>query len=1145
MKKNTNIKLKLTLAAHNQSTRFKKALMVPLLSVSLMVAMAQVSMARNVQPIELQHTQTIDNLRKFYTSPAKDLNNIIQKTGTTPQGLPVYSHVKGKTYINGKFSATRPVNIQQQPKQNVFNWLSDNGRYSRFVNDPVYTSNVQIAGTANRQAATNFKYDNLDTAVVTLRINNKIAYDFEVILWPDGSVSVPIKTLAQLVDVPVQQNHVNHNLSFTQPNTEDTVQIDYEKNSILVGTNLIEVRNPKLIYMQEGFLIENDIFVPEQIARDLLDVKTNFIQETYAFNLATDRVLKAFIQINEGADDSSSFVYEDPVNEVNTAQKQNKVFSLKQLNYRIGSSMNQTSGRTSNSNAAASAGFTATGNLFGGEYNIGASTNYGPQGMTIGGYRASLDYVRPRYELSLGATNARLSDLGGGSSIWGVRFGSVGAAGGSSIPRLIQGNGDDNSYVELYINGVLSDKALVQNGRFEFDSLKYGNEKTLHIVVEQIGEDGGRKKVYDRKFSTDAQLLAPGQKQFLVFSGIDSSAMSQQLYLFGDRFDRSYVQPVKYVSGARFRMGLSENLTMGVNVAKDFIIRQPSRLMFNNFRKLSSARAYRNGRSSSGAIVSIDMDYKPNDNFSMESEIGISSATSKVDPFFDPDGTDVGGFIAFNYRNPRYNLNGKAFSYGPDFYSPGSSSLMDKRGFELGASTRVGPVNLSGFMTRYNSNLDNYFEGGQATVMDYSLYASGKIDEYSTLRAGVRSQGAENSFYFDRDITYDVTLNRKLSSKADMTVNYARTVRKTQTPSTTQVTTSSNNTLNAQLNYDAGKLGIVRLSHEMMMLDPVDRILLGEVEHSYFTEPIYSKNLRITLDRSQQPIKGVIVSPNVGYRYGGQNKGFNFGVNLGYMFRSGRQIALNYAYNSSFGKYISGAFSFGGNRSHTLSLNFSDTLGFGVNKNMNQGPQSAFDATSGIVKGAVFADLNQNGVRDPGEDGLAGIDVNFQNLFTVTTDDKGEFIATVNEGLRKVGVDKETLPVIYTPTVADALVNVKRERVYVANLGLIVTPGSISGQVEVDKEGISNTEVIVLLLDKNGREVKYTTTDSRGGFYIGSVAPGEYTVVVDKNYMDYKGLQMAEQTGEAVTIPLVTDDFVDIEDINFTLVPKRGEVKKF
>jgi outer membrane lipoprotein-sorting protein len=151
----------------------------------------------------------------------------------------------------------------------------------------------------------------------------------------------------------------------------------------------------------------------------------------------------------------------------------------------------------------------------------------------------------------------------------------------------------------------------------------------------------------------------------------------------------------------------------------------------------------------------------------------------------------------------------------------------------------------------------------------------------------------------------------------------------------------------------------------------------------------------------------------------------------------------------------------------------------------------------------------------------------------------------VNEGLRKVGVDKNTLPVIYTPTVADALVNVKREKVYMANLGLIVTPGSITGQVIVEKEGQSSSEVIVLLLDKDGKEVKYTTTDSMGGFYIGSVAPGEYTVVVDKNYMDYKGLQMADAAGQKVIIPLVTDDFVDIEDINFTLQPKRGEVKKF
>lgn len=1150
---NKNLKLKLTIAALNQSSPAKKALIISLLSASLLLVSIVPGFASGIQPVTLDNSEAIAKLRKFYNSPVKDLNKIIKQTGKTPQGIPIFSFVSGKSYVDNEFSQTKPVNEPvKMDAMALFNWVSNDGKYSRFGNDPVYTQNVGVTrGDKTAAGGSKFDYNNIETSVVTLRINGKIAYDFEVIVWPDGTVSVPIKTLAEVLDVPVEQNHVNHNLTFTQPISEDQISIDYKNNQILAGTNLLEIKNPKLVYIEEGFLVKNDIFVPENIARDLLDVRTDFTQENYAMDLTTKRVLKALVQISEPGGESSSFVIEDPMNTITEAEKENKFLSLKKFNYNIGSSMNATSSYNNNSNnASANAGFSATGNFLGGEFNLGANINHGQQGLMINGYRASLDYIKPKYELSLGATNARLSDIATpGASIWGVRFGSVGAANGSSVvPRLIQGKANDNSYVELYVNGVQTDRQMVRNGQFEFDSIQYPKEPMVHIVVEQIGENGDKNRVYDRKFSQDADLLAPGQKQFLLFSGIDSSALGQSLSLYGDRFNSSYVQPVKFISGVKYRMGLSENLTMGVNYAKDILIRQPSKLFATTPTNISSARVYRTGRSSSGSVITLDLDYVPTQNLRISSEFGMSTATSKVDPVFDPTGTDFGGFIEADYRKKDFSLRAKAFSYGPNFYSPGAYNLIDKRGIELNSSWKVGKVNLSGGLTKYDSNLDDYFEGGRASVLDYQLYASGAIDKNSDIRAGMRSQGASNSLYYDRDTTFDITINRRLSDKANLVMNYAKNIRQTKSMNQSTVNKSSNNMFNAELTYDADKLGIIRLAHEMMMLDPVDRLIMAEVSTDYMTEPVYSKNIRLTLDRNHLPIKGFTFSPNVGYRYGGENKGLNFGANLGYIFRNGRQLMVNYAYNSSFGKYMTGALSFGGSNSHSLSFNFVDTIGFGKYKNSktNNAYNSAFDPNNGVIKGSVFLDLNQNGIKDEGENGVSDVDINFQDLFSVTTDKDGNFIAAnIPKGLRKVGIEKETLPVIYTPTIADALVNVKAQKVYVANLGVIVTPGSISGKVNVKKDKSTNSEVVVLLLNDKGKEVKYTTTDSTGGFYLESLAPGEYTLVVDRNYLDYKGLQSENKEAHKVSIPMVTDDFVDIEGIELNLIPKQGEIQKF
>lgn len=1086
--------------------------------------------------------------------PVRDLSKLIQKTNSVSTYLPVYSFVKGKSYIRENIPPEMPINANE----NSDNTSASEGQTDGLVDNnktqgpkETYANIKKYEENSNTNTTKKFEYKNISTSVVTLRINNKIAYDFEVIVWPDGSISVPIKTLAEFVDVPVEQNHVNGNISFKQPVTEDTITIDHQSNKIIAGTNVIEIKNPKLIYMKQGFIAQDDIFIPEKLAQDLLDIETGFAKESYVMQLDTGRVLKALVEISEQAKELPRSIAEDPFNSVNQAEKENKMFKIKRINYNIGSSMNQSSGYgTNDANAAANIGFSSTGNFLGGEYNIGATTYYGQNSLMLSGYRASLDYIKPSYELSLGATNARLSELAlPYSNLWGMRFGSVGAADDAgSVPRLVQGKADDNTYVELFINNVYSDKQLVQNGRFEFDSLLYPTSSMVQIKVEQVGQDGKRKIVYERKFSQDRDLLAPGQKQYLVFAGVDNSALSNNVALFGDTFNYGYTQPLKFVYGGKFRVGLSEQLTVGVNYAKDYIIRQPSKLFLDRLDGLSTARFYRTGRSSSGSIISFDMDYVPRNDLHISSEIGYSKASSKVDPAFDPDGTDFGGFIGIDYTRPNYSFRAKAFSYGPDFYSPGSSGLMDRRGVEIGSSWKMGPVSFYGDIARYNSNLDNYFEGGRSTVFDYNLYASSKIDEYSDIRLGVRSMGASNAFYTDRDTTYDVTINRKLSGKANLTINYAKTIRKTKNPYTDGTTKTSNNRINAELNYDAGKIGIIRLAHEMMMLDPMERLIMAEVDTSYYQQPIYSKNIRLSLDRSSRPIKGFTFSPNVGYRYGGDNKGLNFGMNLGYMFRSGRQIMLNYAYNSSFGRFMPGALSFGGSRSHSLSFNFVDTLGFGLPRGMktNNNYQSPFDANTGIIKGTVYLDLNQNGIKDPNEEGISDIDINFQNLFDVTTDKNGNFIAAnIPNGIRKVGVNKDTLPVMYTPTVADALVNVKSQRVYVADLGVMVTPGSITGKIEIDKDGLPNSDVVVLLLDKNNNEVKYTTTDSTGGYYISAVPPGQYTVAVDSNYLDYKGLQDSSNELHKVDIPLVTDDFVDIKDVNFKLIPKQGEVKKF
>jgi hypothetical protein len=71
-------------------------------------------------------------------------------------------------------------------------------------------------------------------------------------------------------------------------------------------------------------------------------------------------------------------------------------------------------------------------------------------------------------------------------------------------------------------------------------------------------------------------------------------------------------------------------------------------------------------------------------------------------------------------------------------------------------------------------------------------------------------------------------------------------------------------------------------------------------------------------------------------------------------------------------------------------------------------------APLGKVKGLVFEDINGNGVRDPGEPGISGVDlVIFDSTGgsqTVRTNSNGRYSATVPSGRAIIDIDEETLP---------------------------------------------------------------------------------------------------------------------------------------
>jgi hypothetical protein len=184
-----------------------------------------------------------------------------------------------------------------------------------------------------------------------------------------------------------------------------------------------------------------------------------------------------------------------------------------------------------------------------------------------------------------------------------------------------------------------------------------------------------------------------------------------------------------------------------------------------------------------------------------------------------------------------------------------------------------------------------------------------------------------------------------------------------------------------------------------------------------------------------------------------------------------------------------------------LYFNFNELFSFPQGSLPTRVTDSLVNPESGGVHGKVFLDYNANGRMDPGEPGVEGVSVVVGNYHAVT--DKNGYFAMPALGLPekvRVFVDPDSVPAIYFPTHGIQTAYLQEGNLTEVNFG--ISPGiSLTGLVTWrDKR---NTEtplpgVRVFIVDADGREFGAdSVTGVSGGFYIGNLKPGKYTVKVD------------------------------------------------
>ncbi|MBC7363004.1 MAG: hypothetical protein H5U07_00490 [Candidatus Aminicenantes bacterium] len=200
-----------------------------------------------------------------------------------------------------------------------------------------------------------------------------------------------------------------------------------------------------------------------------------------------------------------------------------------------------------------------------------------------------------------------------------------------------------------------------------------------------------------------------------------------------------------------------------------------------------------------------------------------------------------------------------------------------------------------------------------------------------------------------------------------------------------------------------------------------------------------------------------------------------------------------------------------------------------VDKRFNWGQAPVFQGRAagleisgtGRLEGLIFSDQNLNGLCDPGEKPMSGVEVRLEDGSLAVSNEQGKFtFPRVVEGLHTLEIDLRHIPAeFYLLTPERKTVVVAKRRVYQINIAL-VEGANVRGIVFLDanKNGIFDQgdqflkDVLVFLkpvsLDVNHVSVDLTGkwqpeeintyTDEMGEFRFDNIFPGKYELSVDE-----------------------------------------------
>lgn len=983
----------------------------------------------------------------------------------------------------------------------------------------------------------------LDSTISYITINGMAYQDVEIVLTEQAKILVPFKQLADLFNIQYTANRVDKFIGFKTFDGKDGV---INQNGVFVQD--MPISKQKTVFISQGIMdgVFNEAYITPEAASAIMGVKldSDYANLTISAEVTRDIPLLHNLDNVLAAEDKGPHAYQDVVAPKKPGKITLNTIGLRSNLLNDNLAVKGTNYRTTNNTFSGSTQASLNGNIWGGKYRVEATEyHYRSDAFMFGGLTGSYmnsikdkETGKEKYFYELGKVTGRSDvDASIGTNIMGAQVWNYNYR--KERPENLNGYVKPTSLVRLTVNDLEPVTLSTYAGYYTLKDVQLPNP-VKSIKLEEINEDGTVELIKEEKYSIYGDRPFENEHRGSLYAGV----WGYQNRFFREGANIYRGNNKKATAGVDYQYGIKDNVTFESKLTGDKIYEKNGssviyRMPTNDTLLVSGTQKSVNYIEGATSLNSIEWQSQKNKNVKARMTAGASIAHDireehthagyivKGSGEYDKDLSDKKlGII----KPKRVNAKAEVFQTSPDFYiaSSDSTSKNDRTGGKISASTSFNSTSVGGSYSRYFSNMNHRYRGGTLTFDEAGINASTKIPKVASLRFSSYYRHGKNELGRNKNYYYDANASRDIGHWAKIQAGRRESYYDTRYDVETTL----------DRNYHS-KYADNYAQIDVPIPNNFGKFSLGHSVIRYNTATYKNGYNMFRFGYTFPTWKRTTLGVGYGFRYSGQG-GNDFNVNLGYKARSGQTMSVGYQYSQNGGYFIDNMFTPTTNR-HSINFTFNDAFQI-----FNHGLKSVGqeDLDKGLFEAIAFVDVNKNGKYDK------KIDIPVKDVPLITswtgetcvTNKRGRvYSSSLQQGIYTVSLDMNKLPITVAPINNDMInrkIKVDGGNTTKLEIPLISTVGSVSGVLKISDDferELKLTDFVVVLLDRDGKEVNYSTVDASGQYYISGLAPGMYTLKLDENFINSYGLEeVAGRSEISVFIPYDYENPTDIMEQN-------------